>query len=252
MHIMRFPRKKKKKRLMKKTHLAQLAGAYLFPSCNVLIHYRITPPLFIYLFIWLCTHLTAWITTELRRQWKTRTGPTPPSVDLVIRLISIVYTSNLLSACTNLNLISLPICCMEAGGGGKKKKRDSKMLSGKDNPVDVAGIGLQHPLTSPFLFLFFAIFSCCRVSSVHFKNDSRFQPHYIFITKKHAFFWTISHPEQARRGGRIWGTRRAVFPHTKNSLASCLWHSAAWVGSVIAEPLPGHATATLPIKKIKL
>lgn len=34
---------------MKKTHLVQLAGAYLFSSCNVLIHYRITPPLFIYL-----------------------------------------------------------------------------------------------------------------------------------------------------------------------------------------------------------
>lgn len=49
MHIMRFP--PEKKRLMKKTHLVQLAGAYLFSSCNVLIHYRITPPLFIYLII---------------------------------------------------------------------------------------------------------------------------------------------------------------------------------------------------------
>lgn len=36
---------------MKKTHLVQLAGAYLFSSCNVLIHYRIIPLLFIYLIV---------------------------------------------------------------------------------------------------------------------------------------------------------------------------------------------------------
>lgn len=45
MHIMKFPLR----RLMKKTHLVQLA-APLFTSCNVLIYYRIIlPALFIYL-----------------------------------------------------------------------------------------------------------------------------------------------------------------------------------------------------------
>lgn len=99
---------------MKKTHLVQLAGAYLFSSCNVLIHYRITPPLFIYLIMhtpYSLNYNRAW---ESRGRGR-RNSPTPLSVDLVIRLISIVYPSNLLSACTNLNLISLPICCMEAG-----------------------------------------------------------------------------------------------------------------------------------------
>lgn len=47
MHMMRFLQKKK--RLMKKTHLVQLAGAYLFSTCNVLIHYRVALALFIYL-----------------------------------------------------------------------------------------------------------------------------------------------------------------------------------------------------------
>lgn len=49
MHIMKFPLK----RLMKKTHLMQLA-APLFTSCNVLIHYHIIlAALFIYLIM--CT-----------------------------------------------------------------------------------------------------------------------------------------------------------------------------------------------------
>lgn len=95
MHIMKFPLK----RLMKKTHLMQLA-APLFTSCNVLIYYPII--LAALLFIRLRAHLTALITKYTRSQMMWCNAPTQPSFELVI-LISVVYP-----AC--VHLISMPNC----------------------------------------------------------------------------------------------------------------------------------------------
>lgn len=98
MHIIKFPLK----RLMKKTHLVQLA-APLFTSCNVLIYYHIILPAL--LFIRLCAHLTALITKQTQSQVMWCNAPTQPSFKLVILLISVVYP-----ACINLSLISMPNC----------------------------------------------------------------------------------------------------------------------------------------------
>lgn len=115
-HIMRFPLKK----LMKKTHRVQLAGAYLFSSCNVLIHYRIIQALFIYLIMH--THLKALITTGTgsQKQGIRHSNSSSSRSGYPFNLSSISIQS-LLSACTNLNLISLPICCMDASSSLEKR-----------------------------------------------------------------------------------------------------------------------------------